>query len=434
MIGRWPHPTRPRGSSRLRAAATGGLAALLVVMVLIGSAGAQRAFHPTTKVVLFAPAPSDPLVARLDAELAAVGIQVRKLAAPPESLLAAVVARELGAGASAAIRIVPRSRGAEVWTGATTTLILRPAARLDTSDGDLSVVALRTVEFLRATLLGAKGKPTPAPPVSPGPGKEEAQPVRETAGAPPPEPSSAPTAVAPSPARSADAPAGPTTPAVPAPPAPPVEAAEPPVAQPPLGTPEVDTTVTAAAPVATVPLEIAAGPAVLVSAGGLSPVKGVAVIGRARFGERAGIELMSILPLVPGSLTNPEGTVEVKTALFGAAALFVLTSTRHVRADAAVGGAALMTRAAGTAAQNPDVALFAGARTSWTGLAHLRLGGGLALNRWLSLRADGIGGLAASRTVIGYDVTDTAGQTTRFDRGTWGRAFAVVTVALQARW
>jgi hypothetical protein len=177
-------------------------------------------------------------------------------------------------------------------------------------------------------------------------------------------------------------------------------------------------------------LELSVGPAWLASPGGLSPVTGVAVIGRGRFSGQAGLELMSVFPVVPSELTKPEGTVEVRTALFGAGALFMLGSGRRFHADAALGGSALMIRASGRPAAN----VASAAQTAWRAAAHLRLGGAMDLNRWLSLRADVLGGVAASRTPIGVDETPATGETISRDYGAWGPAFVVGTIGVQAAW
>jgi hypothetical protein len=112
-----------------------------------------------------------------------------------------------------------------------------------------------------------------------------------------------------------------------------------------------------------------------------------------------------------------------------------MATPRHVRADAAVGGSAVMIRAAGMGVGGVGIGApnVGSAETAWKVAGHLRVGGGLDLNRWLTLRADIIGGLTA-RTVLGYDVTDVAGKTVTTDWATWGPTFAVGVLALQASW
>jgi DHA1 family bicyclomycin/chloramphenicol resistance-like MFS transporter len=69
-----------------------------------------RVDAPSTRVVIFVRSTSDPLAARVEAELAAVGIAVRRIQMPTDEQLEAVVAREMAAGAWATIR-EPQSRG-----------------------------------------------------------------------------------------------------------------------------------------------------------------------------------------------------------------------------------------------------------------------------------------------------------------------------------
>jgi len=407
-----------RGPRPTAAILCGAAVALLVAR----GAHAAPEFQPSTSVVLFTPAVSDPLVARLEAELAAVGIQVRKVNLPPERQLESTVTREIASGASAAIRVIPRSRGADVWTGDATARVLR---RQTTGVGtaDLSLIALQTVEFLRATLLGAGEGSTRVASVPPEP--QAAKAAAPTAApavteAPPPareEPPPQTVDRRPSQGTTEPAPAAATAPdkrerlpewGLTAPPE--LSASEP------------------------LNLEISAGPAVMASPGGVPLVASVAAIGRAHVSGQAGIELMAVLPLSAGHLSNPEGTVAVKTALFGGAIAFHLPTPRRLRADAAFGASALMFRTDGAGATGPGTAPTVGSvETAWKFAGHARLGGGVDLNRWLCLRADVIGGVTA-RTTIGYDVTTIDGRTIATDRASWGPAFATATLGLQASW
>jgi hypothetical protein len=408
----------------------------LAVAVLAAAAllAAPRAyagpeFPPSTSVVLFTPAAPDPLVARLEAELAAVGIEVRKVNMPPEGQVEAAVSRELARGASAAIRIIPRSRGADVWTGdATAGTLRRQATGVGTSD--LPVIALQTVEFLRATLLGATGGGPAAPSVTveapaaqgaeapAAPGRAEA--LRRGSGEPP-----GPGAATES--RASERADQPTSP---------------PGGSTALATnrprlPEWGLKAPAEASVSEpVEPEIFVGPALMASPGGVPLVASVAVMGRVLVSPQAGLELMAVFPLASRHLSNPEGTVAIQTALFGAALAFRLPTPRRLYADGALGASALMLRAEGAGTggvgtgSTPNVGSV---QTAWKVAGTARVGGGLHLNRWLSLRADVLGGLTG-RTAVGYDVTDVGGQTIMTDRASWGPVFAVATAGLQASW
>lgn len=440
-------------------------------------AAAAPGAPPRTNVVLFAPAGADPLAARLEAELLAVGIQVQKVATPAERELEVAVARAIASGASAAIRVLPRARGADVWTGETTARMSWRRSP-DAAPTDLSVIALRTVEYLRATLLEVKQRPASAAVQSPAAAvvkaPDEAAAVRDIAApvgaprasvertganeraAPAAGGGGAPTAEAAAPAiaatageqrPNADAGRG-IEPAARAeisggatPPAaganaetgpPPVTAARKSERLPEWG---LEAPPELAAPREPLHLEVAAGPAFLVSPGGVGAITALAAFGRARMSSGAGLELMAVVPLAPALLRNTEGTVEVKATLLGAALVFQAEAPRRLKADAAVGAAAVMMRAAGTgAAPAPDGSQNLGSvQAAWRMAAHLRLGGGVDLLRWLCLRADVVGGLTA-RTAIGYDVTTVQGQTVMRDRATWGPAFATATLGLQASW
>lgn len=447
-----------RAGARLRVVTT-----LLLATALLGSPGARAIAapkgQPSTKVVLFTPAGSDPLVARLEAELLAVGIAVQKVVTPVDGQVETAVSRAIAAGASAAIRVIPRARGVDVWTGDTTARMSRRRS-VASESSDLSVIALRTVEFLRATLLDVKQSPsaTAVPRGEPS-GQPEGEPVpaREAApsdpggtvegrttndrGPPPPTETPAPppgtgaSGRAESPASTAGAQSATPRPAE-APPevtAPPVTVARKTERLPEWGLeppPELG------APREPLHLELAAGPSFVLSPGGVGAITAVAAFGRARMSSVSGFELMAVIPLAPALLHNAEGTVEVKATLLGAAVTFRAEAPRRLRADAAVGASAVMMRAAGSATDVVDATTapnVGSIQTSWRMAAHLRLGGGVDLSRWLCLRADVIGGLTA-RTTIGYDVTTVAGRTITTDRATWGPAFATATLGLQASW
>jgi hypothetical protein len=454
----------------------GGLLAVTVVglaVSVMGMGGASKparaapAFQPTTKVVVFPPTSSDPLVARLEAELEAVGIIVSRVNLPPDAQLDAVITREIALGASAVIRVIPRSRGTEVWTGDTTARVLRRRSiHADTSDAALSLIAMRTVEFLRASLLEVRIRGANIPGVAKSPGgvnasnnpggpaagretaarekptsTEKTTPI-ETRGPPatPPETSTegpvettvarrgdAPAAAPPSSVAPASRPTPAPTPA-PAPTS--GDTSEAPLPAPrPAPAPTATSNVEARA---TVPLEphrasgqfeITVGPAFLASPGGIAPIISAATIGRGRITERSGMEIMAVFPVVSRRLTTPEGSTQVSTALFGLAADFRLVPRGPWMADAAIGVSALMFRSVGS----PGGVTHVGKTDSaWKLATHVRLGTGRQIGRWLAIRVDGIAGLTpASRIVLTYSDVD---------RATWGPVFAAGALSVQAAW
>jgi hypothetical protein len=417
--------------------------------ILENRAEAAPLFRPSTKVVLFTPAQPDPLVARLEAELAAVGIAVRRVTLPPDSQLDAVITREIGAGASAAIRIIPRSRGTDVWTGDTTARVLsRRSLKADTSDAALSVIALRTVEFLRASLLEVKrrGPGVGAPAVAavrgtaadqPGQGQSQGQGQPQ----PPEEPSidrstATRRTIAPRPApadtgrRENTEPRSPET----QPETSPATA----TVQRPAGTTRPDEPDRSTLPSVTrAPgserpagqrdhFEIAVGPAVLASPGGIGPVGTLAVMGRGPIAGPVELEMMGVFPLLPTRLTTPDGPIDISVALFGGGAALRLTPARGPwRADVALGASATMLRSAGAAGSG--LGSVGANESTWKATGHARIGGGYALNRWIVLRVDALGGVVASRTFIGK-------KGNPIDYGSWGSVFAGGALALQASW
>ncbi len=433
-------------------------ATILCLTGLAGLAGLESrawgatGFPPSTKVVLFTPPYTDPLVARLDAELAAVGIAVRRLPMPSDADLDSAITREITSGASAAIRVIPRSRGTEVWTGETTARMLRRRAiRADTSDAALSVIALRTVEFLRASLLDVKRRTPASQAVARNPGDQV--PVRETATIEKGIPSEKA-----APADKVSPATVPETPAVRAPEAATVRPTETPTARPDEvtqgRTTEKATDVRTAPPSAppadrqseprlstkrdtmSPHFEIAAGPALVASPGGTSPITSAAAIGRAWLTEQVGIEMMALFPMIPSRLTNTEGSIEFKAAVFGGGATFRLTPPGRWTADVALGVSAILFRAAGAGVGAVNNAPNMGRIDSvWKAAAQARIGGGVEINRWLLLRADVLAGMIpSSRIQLASAATDSTGTTILNDRATWGPTFAAGTVGLQANW
>ncbi|MES1171916.1 MAG: hypothetical protein ABUL77_01655 [Bacteroidota bacterium] len=426
-------------------------------------------------VVLFTPTASDPLVARIEAELAAVGIAVRRLPMPLDTQIDSVVTREIGEGASAAIRVIPKSRGAEVWTGETTARMLRRRSiRADTSDAALSVIALRTVEFLRASLLDVKRRGGGGGGSAAGTGRTAGDQLlaRDAGGAGDKAPlDRAPATAAPAPgAASPDRPPPAQSPTLPIPAAaPPARPAEPPAARvvEPASPPPLAESRTKAKPADTpgreprpedqdesepteratpepVPRqrrsasrhEITVGPSVVGSPGGTTPIASATAIGRVWFAGRVGAEAMALFPLVASRLTHAEGSMAVKAALFGGAVTLRLTGPGRWTADAAAGLCGqffqVVGSGIGTAGDAPNQG---GTESRWKLAGHARVGGGVEINHWLMMRADIVGGFApSSRITLVYKVTDANQVDQVTTRATWGPAFVAGTVGLQADW
>ena len=147
----------------------GALTVVVVLAALAWSERARAAFdssgHPL-RVVLFSVTSDDPLAGRIDAELKALGFEVSRAAIAPELDIEALVGRALSAGARAAV--VADGHRTDVWIAeeGSARVALRQELEVDETSGLQSVLALRTVEFLRISMgLGA----SPVAPLSPPP-------------------------------------------------------------------------------------------------------------------------------------------------------------------------------------------------------------------------------------------------------------------------
>jgi hypothetical protein len=145
-----------------RAAVGVALVAVQAAPVAAAAAAARGELTPTVVLLLAGP-DAEPLAGRLAAELAAVGLEVQR-EEPPEDQAPDPVASALRARATAAVWALPGGAAAEVWVldRANGRALIRQSINAD-GEGMAPLVALRTVEFLRASLLGLPG---PAPPVA----------------------------------------------------------------------------------------------------------------------------------------------------------------------------------------------------------------------------------------------------------------------------
>lgn len=396
------------------AVVTAGL--FVTLMSPMNRAVAAPGSHPPMLVVLFTPPTPDPLVARIEAELAAVHIAVRILDVPSDSEIDAVVTGEISSGASAAIRVLPRSSGTEVWTKDTTAQVLRrrSISGADTSDAATSVVAWRTVEFLRASLLDIGRRPVAgSPAVKNGTDQASVREATVTATAPPATAAATATATA--------------------------EKVVPTASQTAVVLP-ADTVQPTSATATRTPtptptrFAIAAGPAFVASFGGIAPIASGVVTGHARIAGRTGVEVMAMFPIIPSRLTYSEGSVQIGASLFGAAVEFRLTPPGAWVADCAVGGSALRFRTVGTGVgsvgSDPSQPNQGVTDSTWRFAAHVRFGAGVDITPWLTLRGDVIAG-ASPRIVVTYFNPH---QNVSSDLAAWGPTFAVATVGLQANW
>jgi hypothetical protein len=164
----------------------------------------------------------------------------------------------------------------------------------------------------------------------------------------------------------------------------------------------------------------------LASPGGIGPVGALAVIGRGPIVGPVELEMMGVFPLLPTRMTTPDGPIDISVALFGGGAALRLTPARGPwRADVAVGASATMLRSVG--ATGTGLGSVGRNESTWKVTGHTRIGGGYALNRWIVLRVDALGGVVASRTLISK-------KGNPVDYGSWGSVFVGGALALQASW
>jgi hypothetical protein len=146
------------------------LTAAVAVIAALCSERARSAPDPAgraPRVVLFTVTSDDPLAGRIDAELRTLGFDVSRAPIVPDVDIEALVSRALAAGARGAV--VADGHRTDVWIGedGTGRVALRQELEVDESSGLQSVLALRTVEFLRISLGLGVSPVTPLPPPAP---------------------------------------------------------------------------------------------------------------------------------------------------------------------------------------------------------------------------------------------------------------------------
>ncbi len=128
-------------------------ATLFAAILTIGAArlaSAEKA--PPVRIALLAATPDDPLAGRIEAELRALGFQVERSAISPDLPIDELVRQQIAGGARAAV--VADGHRTDVWIAAASVdrVGLRQELEVEESSGLQSVLALRTVEFLRISL------------------------------------------------------------------------------------------------------------------------------------------------------------------------------------------------------------------------------------------------------------------------------------------
>jgi hypothetical protein len=155
--------------------------ALVFVFVLAALASHSRPARAESnaeprRVVLLVEHEQDPFLERVGAELAGLGFELVRSDTP-----SALEDAARGAGAVAAIRVLPSRKGVEVWMSDATSgrSLLRQVIVDESQQGpNQGLVALQTAELLR-TSLSAEPEPRPQPPAAPQPSAELSPPRNE---------------------------------------------------------------------------------------------------------------------------------------------------------------------------------------------------------------------------------------------------------------
>ena len=150
---------------------TGRAALRALVWIALLTSWARGAFaqqepgRPAVRIALLATTPDDPLAGRIEAELRALGFAVARASIPVDRPIDEVVRQKILGGARAAV--IADGHRTDVWIAAPSAdrVGLRQELEVDEASGLQSVLALRTVEFLRISL-GLAAQP-PVSPVAP---------------------------------------------------------------------------------------------------------------------------------------------------------------------------------------------------------------------------------------------------------------------------
>jgi hypothetical protein len=143
---------------------SGGAAALIAAVVaLLGAPAVAEPVSVTPPVILFSTPAAESLAGRIEAELVSAGLAPRRVAIVATTDFDELVAIATAAKAAGAVRVNPDGAGAEMWISdaATGRVELRQSLSADGSPAMASVIAVRTAEFLRVSLLPA----IPPPPL-----------------------------------------------------------------------------------------------------------------------------------------------------------------------------------------------------------------------------------------------------------------------------
>ncbi len=329
----------------------GLLAAALGSLIFAAAAAvAVAASAAVAPVILIGSFDDEPLTGRIAAELRALGIGIEIRVVPTdERNIDEDVANALRDGARAAVRIDARTGRTEVSIPdpATRQVALKQVLEGPPTAALLPVLAVRTVEFVRATLLGPRNEEARRG----GGGTDAAGPDGQLA------------------ARASG----------------PVERADLPLAE-------------------LARLRLGATSGALFTPGGMSTTYTLGASVRVRLQPQLGIEAMGFAPLSKGSVAGDQLTTSASTWAVGAGAFWYLPLARRASVEVGAGSLLANLRAVGSA--TAGFAPRSGSATAVSGYA--RGGVDLALTHNLALRLDLLGGVVFQRAVFKPDRADTS--------------------------
>jgi hypothetical protein len=325
-------------------------------------------------VVLLGAAEDEPLTGRIAAELRALGIPIElRVVAGEEPGIDLEVESALRDGARAAVRIDSQAGRTEVSIADPSShrVALRQVLEGPPTAAMVPVLALRTVEFVRATLLGAPR----------GQGGQEGRSREESM---------------------SDAAAGDAG---------------------------IATSLSGkSGPVQPMSrLRLALNSGAIFTPGGASTQFTFGITARFRLMPRVGLEVMSFAPLSQGHVVSDGLTTKGSSWIAGGGVFWRQPTSERTAIELGAGGFAAFLQSTGNVGQRTD--LTNGASDGWATAGYARVGGELALARNLALRLDLLGGVVFKRVL--FSETDTTMPPVT---PIWDHTFAAALGGVEARW
>jgi hypothetical protein len=355
------------------------LAGLVGSLISAAAPAVAMASNVDAPVVLLGTAEDESLTGRIAAELRALGIAVDiHLVTGDKRGIDLEVESALREGARAAVRVDAATGRTEVSIpdSVTREMTLKQVLEGPPAAVLAPLLAVRTVEFVRAMLLGPRNEELRRNRVQ-GAGPEARRPIDEAV-----------------------------------------------VAE--IGPANGATAITAS-PVLGLTLDSGA----IFTPGGLDTQIAIGIVTRIRLFRRIGAELMGFTPLntnrIEGTPASSGTHISASTWLAGAGLFARQPLGSRMGFEVAAGAMIALLQVSGTAPQSSGLRGV----TDWTfgGSVYGRLGADLAIARNLALRLDLLGGGAFREAKLDLDASDSSSR-----RSAWARSFAAALGGVEARW